>query len=285
MTISYKNSYIIYKAEYCYLKSNKKRVMIGGMDNKYIFEEGEANNIIKNVNSFCEDITCDLKIKNWKWDYIKKNKSDKMKDYVDFRKKVIDDLIRNIFDHYKCENNKCEKTDSGSVGANANLYSDYDLTIVHKNLQTANIIKTFNSIIQKVFDVTPAEAFDTNLYGYSCIINTQFLKYNKQWEQVPINDSNQSYLKQDEQDLDQDKWALKRLITLQDNVIVTNDSINNWINRDNNDIRNLNYNQRSELYIEKMRDFEQLLEYGGGESIFYLKILSKTFSFCKINLI
>jgi hypothetical protein len=259
--------------------------MIGGMDNKYIFEEGEANNIIKNVNSFCEDITCDLKIKNWKWDYIKKNKSDKMKDYVDFRKKVIDDLIRNIFDHYKCENNKCEKTDSGSVGANANLYSDYDLTIVHKNLQTANIIKTFNSIIQKVFDVTPAEAFDTNLYGYSCIINTQFLKYNKQWEQVPINDSNQSYLKQDEQDLDQDKWALKRLITLQDNVIVTNDSINNWINRDNNDIRNLNYNQRSELYIEKMRDFEQLLEYGGGESIFYLKILSKTFSFCKINLI
>ena len=118
-----------------------------------------------------------------------------MRKYFDFRKTIIDNLIANIFNYFSCNTETCQKDVSGSVGVDANLFSDYDLTVVNQNLKTSKIIQMFNSIIFSVFNLTPAEAFDTNLYGYSCIIsNTSVFKNTLTWKEIPF-DTKKYYFK------------------------------------------------------------------------------------------
>ena len=89
------------------------------------------------------------------------------------RKTIVDDLIKFIFNNYppcKIDNNiVCNSSPSGSVGPEATLNSDYDLT-VNGNYKISEIIQMFNSIFEKEFNKTSSEIFDTNLYGYSFLI-------------------------------------------------------------------------------------------------------------------
>ena len=176
---NYEQKYLKYKFKYLTLKTNIKGGAIT-LINK--FEETQKNMIYNELTSFVRDIQTKCTISNnkeilvdnkkWLWDNIKKLFGNTnhviMKKYFDLRKEIVDTLIKNIFIYFNCNAELCEQTASGSVGADANLLSDYDLTIVNQDLKTSEIIQMFNSIIMTVFNnSTPAEAFDTNLYGYS----------------------------------------------------------------------------------------------------------------------
>lgn len=272
--IDYKKKYLKYKIKYIEFKKK----MTGGEILNLQFEYEQRDIILNKIKEFCQDdnnIQCkiiDKKVKileneNWDWNKIKKmvgSNSEIMTKYFNLRKEIIDELINNVFEYFNCTELKCQKNYSGSVGADANLFSDYDLTIVNQNLKTSQIIQIFNSIIFNVFDCTPAEAFDTNLYGYSCIIPSSTLFKNKKtWLQIPF-DENKYYLPQKELNIEQDKWAVKRLLTfIKDekiNISIINDDIINWLNIPMNDINNLKIIVRAKLYIEKMEIFEKTLK-------------------------
>ena len=114
---------------------------------------------------------------------IKQKINIKMQEFFNFRLNLVDTLIDKIFEFYGCTSDSCTKSASGSVGADANLFSDYDLTITEHNFLATKIIQTFNSVIEETFGSTPFEVFDTNLYGYSGLIpvSTNF-KNHKTWK-------------------------------------------------------------------------------------------------------
>ena len=277
--MDYKKKYLKYKTKYITLKKNthiSKQMIIGG-NSDLEFETMQKNIIMNKLMNFCQKengtkciLTLDeVKIFNdqdWNWIKIKKtfgNNYDVMSKYFNLRKNIIDDLIDNVFRYFECTELKCQKNYSGSVGSDANLLSDYDLTIVNQNLKTSKIIQVFNSIIFDVFKCTPAEAFDTNLYGYSCIIpNTSFFKNTKTWKPIPF-DIGKYYLPQDELNIEQDKWAIRRLLVSMGgeniNVSVANSEILEWFKNPQNDVNNLDMTKRAKNYIDKMSEFEKTL--------------------------
>jgi len=269
--IDYKTKYHKYKRKYVFFK---KTLDGGGYDdnNNYDFEKKQKKRIFNKLTILCNDNNCVVRddgvyIYNdrWTWEIIKKHFCDKpdiMEKYCHFRKNVVDELIENIFDYFSCDDVLCQQVASGSVGADANLMSDYDLTIVNQNLKTSEIIQMFNSIIMEVFGATPAEALDTNLYGYSCIIENSILFKNKKtWSLIPF-DNTKYYLKQRKKNIDQDCWAIKRLslFNKKNTITINNKQIIEWIKLDENNINHLTFKKRSELYIEKMSDFEKVLK-------------------------
>lgn len=274
--MDYRQKYLKYKDKYIQLKKN----MLGGsggnlnnqepLDTKN-FELEQQNLILSKLNTFCESFNntqcintngqITINGNKWEWNNIKKtfgSKPDIMNKYFKFRTEIVDSLIDNIFKFFNCTNVSCQKNASGSVGADANLFSDYDLTIVNQNLKTSQMIQVFNSVIFNVFNSTPAEAFDTNLYGYSSIIpNTSFFKNKLTWSPVPF-DNTKYYLPVKQVNLQQDEWALKRLVTFvhKSGLTVNSREIISWLNLPENKINELSYTTRADYYIDKMQDFE-----------------------------
>jgi hypothetical protein len=153
------------------------------------------------------------------WNHIKEHFSyDDLRAFATFRQLIVDHILSKIFEIYGCnskeKNIECISIASGSTGPNANPKSDYDLTIINQTLNTSSMIKLFNEIIVTVFDQTPFEVFDTNLYGYSCIIsnnNNNFLLTNI-WSHHNNNLIKSDYfLPSKENDSKQDMWALRQL--------------------------------------------------------------------------
>ena len=275
----YKEKYIKYKTKYLDLIN---QIYVGGQISqkdfeaqliKYIKEEVEK---FKLTNKFdfieIKKDTINVDKKLWNWNYIKKNHLSQMKQFFDFRLHLVDTLIDKIFKYFNCGvKSSCKKIASGSVGSDANLLSDYDLTITEQNYNATKIISTFNSVIQLTFGSTPFEVFDTNLYGYSALIPKDDSKFDnlKTWELdlfgkhyfIPTSSPNKS----------QDKWAIIRLITFIENVhsltkaefpiIVNAPFYANWIKTPENNLSNVSKNPRKQnkLYIDKMNYFENLM--------------------------
>ena len=264
----YKNKYLKYKEKYLHLVTE---ILVGGLSP---FEKELIIYIKEEISKLSPDFKISIKPniqingKKWNWQEIKKNYGTtiNMKNLFDFRKRLVDELINKIFTHYNCTQSLCLKLETGSVGADANLFSDYDLTITEQNFQATRIISTFNSVIQSTFNSSSFEVFDTNLYGYSALIpvNKDF-KNKKIW----LLDLFQKhyYIPTEIKNIFQDKWAIIRLITFIPKIKKIPIQINTnfyqkWItdNKNNNlkEINKIPIDQEI-LYIEKMRIFENLM--------------------------
>lgn len=164
------------------------------------------------------DIEKNINIK-WKWTNIKKyfkNNVTVMTIFFNFRKELVDNILNIIFNYNNKCNNSCKFISSGSIGPHANLESDYDLTVTgHFNMST--IIKIFNDTIYYVFKTSSGEAFDTNIYGYSFLINNDEnikLDDNKYWKLDTIKSKYYEIRTDQIYSLNQDIWAYLRLYSL-----------------------------------------------------------------------
>ena len=275
----YFNKYLKYKTKYLELKNE---IIKGGKISKEEFEKELINFIktevetFKSTNKFnfiqIKKETIDIDGKLWNWSEIKKNHLSQMKQFFDFRLKLVDTLIDKIFKYYDCGvKSSCTKIASGSVGSDANLLSDYDLTITEQNYNATKIIQTFNSVIQLSFGSSPFEVFDTNLYGYSALIPKDENKFEnlRTWQLdlfgkhyfIPTSSLNKA----------QDKWAIIRLSTFLENlhsikssdfpVIINAPFYTKWIEIPDNNLLKVSKNPRKQnkLYIDKMNNFENLM--------------------------
>ena len=288
------DKYLKYKNKYLQLKydSFKYNLIGGNNDNKIIFKNKMRKEIEKTLKKFKTKYNIDLKIKKnnikinnktWTWDNIKKQflkeNPDIMKLFFDLRKNIVDDLINKIFKFYSCKGT-CTKIASGSVGANANLGSDYDLTINDVGFKVSQVIQTFNSIIKNTFHQQPFIIFDTNLYAYSALLPLNVKINNTNWKPDYFN--KHLYLDLKMPNINQDKWALIRLKTfihdrlgfskenhkptlLSENhkpTLLYNGPTFNFINIKNklgNDIIETDESHKPKLYLDKMKLFEKLI--------------------------
>lgn len=241
------------------------------------FELNQIENVKRKLQNFCLDSNINYPYSNiesnlWIWSNIKtkyKNNTITMQKFFNLRQTIVDDLISNIFDFFGCEDTTCSKQASGSTGADANLFSDYDLTIVHQNLLTSKIIRSFNTIIEGSFGFTPAEALDTNLYGYSPIMpKTNNFNNTRTWYAVPF-DPNKYFLQQTEKDKLQDEWALKRLATHihTSNIKIRSNEILTWLSDNTNNINHMDSKEKNDKYVEHMQYFEDLLKEYNDDNI------------------
>jgi len=263
--MTFYHKYLKYKTKYLQLKNQ-----IGGKKTeeeiknkekelkKYIYEEVTKFNNDNNLNIIIEEKQINIGTNKWNWEDIKKINI-KMQEFFNFRLHLVDILIDKIFDFYGCTTESCTKSASGSVGDDANLFSDYDLTITEHNFLATKIIQTFNSVIEETFGSTPFEVFDTNLYGYSGLIPQSLnFKNNKTWTLDLFG--KHFYLPLTEPNKEQDKWALRRLITFTNHSNFDFLEINKeWDDLTENTIGNINIKTQSELYIDKMKIFEKLM--------------------------
>ena len=225
---TYKNKYLKYKNKY----TNLKNELYGGTTlNEEAIEKDIMINIIDFVNTNLENnpiktyinIVIDknkpiitIKDKPDKlilWNDIKKAEEEKLRAFYNFRLEIVDFIINKLFEKYNCNNKsdnniECSKNASGSTGEQANLKSDYDLTIsnpnisdptttsknilehsknIQSNMYTSTMIRIFNSIISKIFGNQPADVFDTNIYGYSGMLPVI--------DNININNENNIYYK------------------------------------------------------------------------------------------
>ncbi len=202
------------------------------------------------------------------WDNYKKQFDDNQKKVVyAFRTELVDELIKFIFKNYPpCAGETCKFIPSGSTGPEATLNSDYDLTL-SGNYKISVIIQMFNSIFEHEFGKTSAEIFDTNLYGYSFLINKPAVGSNPLWTPVLQSkpDGLQGLIIQQEKSTDQDKWAYLRIKSFYEKeksnsdlvgVLTgvshsTHDSIFN-----SNNINTMRVSDKQTNYLVQMRSFE-----------------------------
>jgi hypothetical protein len=263
--------YLKYKNKYLQLKSDlfKYNLSGGNNDNKIIFKNKMKKEIEKTLKKFKTKYNIDLKIKKnnikinnktWTWDNIKKQflkeNSDIMRLFFDLRKNIVDDLINKIFKFYSCKGT-CTKIASGSVGVNANLGSDYDLTINDVGFKVSQVIQTFNSIIKNTFHQQPFIIFDTNLYAYSALLPLNVKINNTNWKQDYFN--KHLYLDLKMPNINQDKWALIRLKTFIHEENIKSIDFINIKNKLENDIVETDESHKPKLYLDKMKLFEKLI--------------------------
>jgi hypothetical protein len=180
----------------------------------HVAKGSKKYHILDTESSTCEKISnVDLK-PEFNWHNYKEHFGDSQKAVVyAFRTNLIDELIKFIFKHYpQCANETCKFIPSGSTGPEATLNSDYDLTLAG-NYKISVIIQMFNSIFEHEFSKTSAEIFDTNLYGYSFLINKAAIGSNPLWTPVLQSkpDGLQGLIIGEEKSVDQDKWAYLRI--------------------------------------------------------------------------
>ena len=261
---NFKIKYLKYKQKYLYINKilNYKK-LIGGNDNEYKNEL--KNYILGEIKKFCsEDSLCNIINNNiWNWNTIKKKSSpENMKKFFDFRLSIVNTITTMIFNYYGCDKllDLCDKSASGSIGIDANIYSDYDLTVVNQNMQTTKIIKMFNSVIQNTFGATPFEVFDTNLYGYSCMIPyTKLFKNTKTWKLFGDDKIKKYYyIPLTQPNINQDKWAIRRLTSFIKESKKKLPFEVKYI-EENRELYIINKN-KSDLYIDKMIIFEELMK-------------------------
>ena len=163
---------------------------------------------------------------------------------------------RHILIYKNCDN-VCVSNASGSVGPNATLLSDYDLTITG-HFQISKIITIFNTIINNIFYLSSNDALDTNLYGYSFLIlrNTSDINTNiwsidsfKEYYEIRTD----SFISEE-----QDKWAYLRLYTLLKQYNIINFNIKEYNEFGNKNSLNKRSTEKSKNYITKMIEFENL---------------------------
>ncbi len=230
------------------------------------------------LNTHKADIT-GINIQNWTWKEIVKKILESQPEKIDgltksvigLRQFIVDTLLDLIFfikddclSKSKSQEIVCEKTASGSVGTNANLHSDYDLTITG-SFTISSIIQIFNSVIFKTFSKVSAEVFDTNIYGYSFLIPATLTLDNKNWKYDKISDPQNNdtckpkpkchyTLYGTDKNRDQDMWAYKRLVTMMHNknnsLLILGTKIT--IDMPTTDQKQLEY-------IKKMKKFETIM--------------------------
>lgn len=131
----------------------------------------KKDQLIKENNKYY--MLCNHKKIDFNWKKYKECTDYNAKSIIyNIRENIVNGLINLIFTLYKecnIKNLNCEFNPSGSIGPEATLDSDYDLTI-NGHYKISQIIKIFNSIFEKEFQSTSSEIFDTNLYGYSFIL-------------------------------------------------------------------------------------------------------------------
>jgi hypothetical protein len=258
----YYDKYIKYKMKYI----NIKTLIGGNIPDENNIKNELYDEMIEFINKYKKDNEDKSDEELFKWDIIKTKDNDKLLWYFNFRKAVVDELIKLLFKKYKCEET-CTNAASGSVGTDANLKSDYDLTIVNPDYYTSTIIRIFNHVIEKIFGDQPAIVFDTNLYGYSGMIPTSIknININKEiWEEDIIN-KKYYVLNINHNDKDiidsQLNWALLRLETHGYKLLTTIDTLQAW--KEQKFIENINdktEKQLNDLYVSRMKILEHYLK-------------------------
>jgi hypothetical protein len=198
---------VINKFEDVVVENNKTYLMNNesltfSIENNYIFINGEKVNWVGIKNKYLFNENPNEKI---------------MRAFFDFRTTFVDNLIKIIFKFYGCnQSNECLDAPSGSVGPQANLASDYDITINNQSFNVSHVIRSFNTIIFNTFGDQPSVVFDTNLYGYSALLPKSMLKNNINPNWVMDTTFNTHYFLPLDINKKQDKWALIRLLTFLD---------------------------------------------------------------------
>lgn len=212
----------------------------------------------------------------WKWSTIKDQFQHHMKDFFDFRFNLVNKLIQKIFNEYPLcyaeidpTINICKSLASGSIGPDSNLFSDYDLTITG-HFQVSKMIQLFNGAIFKIFNMTPFEAFDTNLYGYSFMIpinDSPFCRIN--WSLDPISKKYNVLNVNKTKSYGQDIWAYRRLLSLCieashysniNNIEFMNIEQNDWIKMPEHNLELMTSTEKSNNYMRQMENFEKIAD-------------------------
>jgi len=270
--MDYKSKYLKYKQKYIYLKN-----YYGGSFNNFNKEtlEEELINFIsheilelnKNNNIIIIDIDNDndksyLLSKNTllTWDNIKKQSIQIKQILFNFRKKIVDTLIKKIFDVFPdCLINDCISNASGSVGPEATLDSDYDLTIAG-HYKVSQMIQIFNSVIEKVFKASPSEVFDTNLYGYSFLIPPNSTSNNRLIWDIDQIGKYSCLFSNEIKSYEQDEWAYLRLFSFcykhNQPIRFLNEKINNFFI---DGLFKMQPTKKANNYILQMKEFENLI--------------------------
>ena len=190
-----------------------------------------------------------------------------------FRTELVNELIQFIFDNYPpCTDSICKFVPSGSTGPDATLNSDYDLTL-SGNYKISVIIQMFNSIFEHEFGKTSSEIFDTNLYGYSFLINKAAVGKNKLWSPILKSklDGLQGLIISQNKSIKQDKWAYLRLKTFYENEQntdlreilqkVTHNLYDDFYEKNNiNEMKAKGPNGKQSNYLIQMKLFENQME-------------------------
>lgn len=264
--MDYKSKYLKYKKRYINLQ-----IINGGFDKNVLEKElvdfinAEITILNNNNNNIILIEKNNVYLNTGKkilltWNNIK-TQTDKIKKILfDFRKKIVDEIIKKIFNVFPdCEMSNCLSNASGSIGPEATLDSDYDLTITG-HYKVSEMIQIFNSVIDKVFKVTPSEVFDTNLYGYSFLIPEKASQQNRKIWDIDKIGKYTCLLTNEKKSSLQDTWAYLRLLSF----CYNHNDIFNFKNIDINNfyIKGLfeydkNPKQKAIEYIKKMNIFEK----------------------------
>ena len=176
------------------------------------------------------------------------------------RENIVNGLINLIFTlHNECDKSECKFNASGSIGPEATLDSDYDLTI-NGHYKISEIIKIFNSIFEKEFQSTSSEIFDTNLYGYSFILpKSNVINNTNIWTPLLPNLSQHGISIEELKSKNQDIWSLLRLLSLNEVkfIIIRNEIVNSYFKINNINI--MKPKEKQENYIKYMNIFENLM--------------------------
>lgn len=267
--MDYKLKYLKYKQKYIHLKNHyggsSKQFNKDTLENElvnFILAKILELNKYNNNNIIIIDNKSYLLSKNTllTWDNIKKQSIQIKQILFDFRKKIVDALINKIFKVFPaCLNNICISNASGSVGPEATLDSDYDLTIAG-HYQVSTMIQIFNSVIEKVFKASPSEVFDTNLYGYSFLIPQNSTSKNRLIWEIDQIGKYSCLFSNEIKSYKQDKWAYLRLFSFCYNhytrIRFLNEEINNFFI---NGLFKMKATEKANNYISQMKEFENLI--------------------------
>ena len=292
--MDYKSKYLKYKQKYIYLKNH-----YGGSSkqfNKDTLENELVNFILAKIlelNKYNNIIIIDnnksyLLSKNTllTWDNIKKQPITIKQILFNFRKEIVDTLINKIFEVFPaCLNNICISNASGSVGPEATLDSDYDLTIAG-HYQVSIMIQIFNSVIEKVFKAAPSEVFDTNLYGYSFLIPPKGTSNNRLIWEIDKIGTYTCLLSNEKKSMEQDKWAYLRLFSFcydhNQPIKFLNEKINNFFI---DGLFKMQPIKKAYNYILQMKEFENLINTNTDTSLKTNKMNDKELELLKQQVI
>ncbi len=267
--MDYKSKYLKYKQKYIYLKNYYGGATNNSFNKEQLEEElvnfisHEISELNKNNNIIIIDNDKSYLLSKGTlltWDNIKKQSIQIKQILFNFRKKIVDTLIKKIFDVFPdCLLNDCISNASGSVGPEATLDSDYDLTIAG-HYKVSQMIQIFNSVIEKVFKASPSEVFDTNLYGYSFLIPPNSTSNNRLIWDIDQIGKYTCLFSNEIKSNNQDRWAYLRLLSFCYNhnryITFLNKEINNFFINGLFKMKPLN---KAKNYILKMKEFENLI--------------------------
>ncbi len=235
----------------------------------HVIKGSSKYHIVKSEMGICEKASNINSQPEFNWHNYKEHFDDSQKTVVySFRTELVDELIKFIFRHYpQCSGLTCKSIPSGSTGPDATLNSDYDLTL-SGNYKISVIIQMFNSIFEHEFGKTSAEIFDTNLYGYSFLINKAAVGGNSLWTPVLQSkaDGFQGLIIQEEKSVQQDKWAYLRIKSFYEKEKSNSDlaaviasvlytDYDKVFNKDN--INTMKVIDKQKNYLDQMRSFEE----------------------------